>query len=218
MTLSILFGPKYAQGQIVSPEFGTVSFDTVTVEDHQYSAIATAFPTEFGPIISDHILREPEIVNITGIVSDTPLTIFPSPNRSVTAFNKLVELYERRQIITLITGIKVYQNMCITKLNVPRTIRTGQTLTFDLTFQKILLVDSVQVVFDQGNIFEGVVDDTPRQIVAENTSYPYLQLDPAFSLKDQSETEVNVGVQPLTAVPPAMLPNVFISAALLGGL
>lgn len=217
MVLSLLYGKKYPKGQ-VSSNFGSVTFDTVTIEEHRYASRATAYPVEFGTIISDHIIKEPDVVSITGIVSDTPINIFATFNRSVAAFNQLVELQSRRLPVTLVTGIKVYTNMAIIGLNVPRNVKTGQTLTFNVEFQKIIFDDTVQIELNAGNIFEGVVDNTPRAIVAENANIPLLQSDPAYSLKDQAETAVNVGVQSLATVPTAMLPQVLATASLFRGI
>jgi hypothetical protein len=221
MVLSLLYGKnKYAKTQ-VSSNFGSVVFDTVTIEDHRYQARATQYPVEFGQgqlIISDHIFKQPEVVNISGIISDTPLSIFSTFNRSVAAFNQLVELFNRRLPVTLVTGIKVYTNMAIVTLDVPRNVKTGQTLTFNIEFQKIIFDDTVQVEINQGNVFEGVIDNTPRAIVAENTNIPVLQNDPPFSLKDQAESQVSVGVQSLATVPSAMLPQVLSTASILRGI
>jgi hypothetical protein len=217
MTLALLWGRKYDKGK-VSSEFGGVQFDTIVSEDHRYTATTTNYPVEFGTIISDHIIKYPDEVTIQGMVSDTPLNILPTFNRSVAAFNQLVEIQARRIPVTVVTGIKVYTNMAITVLNVPRTIKTGQTLTFNIEFKKIIFDNTVQVELSNGNIFEGVRDNTPRAIVAENTNIPILQSDPAYSLKDQAESAVSVGVQSLAPVPPAVLPGVLNIGLLLKGI
>lgn len=217
MVLSLLYGKKYPKSQ-VSSNFGTVTFDTVTLEEHRYASRVTHYPVEFGTIISDHIIKEPDVVSISGIISDTPLNIFASFNRSVAAFNQLVELQSRRLPITLVTGIKVYTNMAIILLDVPRNMKTGQTLTFNMEFQKIIFDDTVQVELNAGNIFYGVQDNTPRSIIAENTNIPIIQNDPPFSLKDQAESQVSVGVQSLATVPAAMLPQVIATASLFRGI
>lgn len=215
MVLSVLYGKKYPKSEVQS-DFGSIVFDTIVQEDHRYTSKVTSYPIETGTIISDHILKDPDVVSLSGIVSDTPLNILAPFNRSQAAFNQLVSLQARRIVVDVVTGIKVYKNMAITKLEVPRNINTGQTLTFNIEFQKIIYDDSVQLELNQGNIFEGVQDNTPRSIVANNDNIPILQNDPQYSLKDQASTQVNVGVQSLAAVPTAMLPNVLSSLAFIG--
>lgn len=208
MALSLIFGNrKYAKGEVRS-EFGSVTFDTVVQEDHRYTSRVTHYPVEFGTIISDHIIKEPDVVVLSGVVSDTPLNMFASFNRSTEAFNQLVRLHARRIVLDLVTGLKVYRNMTITSLDVPRDLRTGQTLTFNIELQKIIYDDNVQAELNAGNIFQGVQDNTPRAIVKDNSTIPFLQLDPPLSLKDQAQTAVNVGVQSLANIPTAMLPQV----------
>lgn len=207
MVLSLIYGKKYDKGQIKS-EFGSVTFDTVVQEDHRYVSRVTHYPVEFGTIISDHIIKEPDVVILSGVVSDTPLNILAPFNRSTAAFNQLVLLQARRIVLDVVTGIKVYRNMTITSLDVPRSVRTGQTLTFNIELQKIIYDDTVQVELNAGNIFEGVQDNTPRAIVKDNSNIPFLKFDPPLSLKDQAQTAVNVGVQSLATVPTAMLPQV----------
>lgn len=212
MVLSLIFGRKYAQSKV-----GIVTFDTMVAEEHRFTSRVTAFPVENGTIVSDHIINNPDIVILSGLVSDTPLNIFAPFNRSVAAFNQLTQIHAQRQIVNVVTGIRIYRNMAITSLDVPRTIRTGQTLTFNIQLQRIIFDDTIQVLTDQGNVFGGVQDNTPRDIVAENTNIPIIQNDPPFSLKDQASSAINVGVQSLDSVPPSILPNVLDTVNIIAG-
>lgn len=217
MVLSLLYGKKYPKSKVTS-SFGGITFDTVTIEDHKYTATATQYPVQVGRgqiIISDHILKAPEVVNISGIVSDTPLNILASFNRSTAAFNQLVEIFNRRVPVTLVTGIKVYTNMAIVSLNVPRNIKTGQTLTFNLQFQKIIFDDTIQIELNAGNVFEGVQTNVPREVIKDTSGIPALKNDPVFSLKDQAQSTVSVGVQSLAPIPASISSQVFQTALIL---
>lgn len=213
MVLSLIYGRKYAQSKV-----GVVTFDTMVNEEHRFSSRVTYFPVESGTSVSDHIINQPDIVSLSGIVSDTPLGLLAPFNRSIAAFNALIQIHERRQIVDVVTGIKVYKNMAITSLNVPRTVKSGQTLTFNIELQKIIFDDDIQTLLEQNNIFAGVQDNTPRSIVAENTDIPLIQFDPPFSLKDQATSASNVGVQSLDIVPLAIVPNVLENLPLIFGL
>lgn len=219
MVLSLIFGKKYAQSSVNFAQNGPaiVTFDTMVSEEHQYTSRVTYFPVESGTIVSDHILNQPTIVNLSGLISDTPLNLFFPSNRSVAAFNQLIRIHEQRQVVDIVTGIKVYRNMALTLLDVPRTIRTGQTLTFNLQFQQIVFDNTIQVLDNQGNVFAGIEDVTPRRIVSENTNIPFIQNDPQFSLKDQATSATNVGVQSLASIPTAILPNVLTNLGLIYG-
>ncbi len=219
MVLSLIYGRKYAQSQInqIGTGINLISFDTMVSEEHRFTSRVTYYPVESGTIVSDHIINQPDIVILSGLISDTPLNIFALSNRSVAAFNTLIQLHERRQVVDIVTGIKVYKNMAITSIDVPRTIKTGQTLTFNIELQRIVFDDTIQVLRDQRNVFAGIQDVTPRAIVAENTNIPIIQNDPAFSLKDQATTATNVGVQSLASIPNAIIPNVLINLAAIAG-
>lgn len=212
MALSLLFGKKYARTAISS-----VVLDAVLTEDHQYNARVTNYPIEDGRIISDHIINEPETVQITGVVSDTPLSFFAPFNNSINAFNTLVQIYNRRERITVVTGIKVYTDMVITSLQVPRNVDTGQSLTFTIDLQKIFIDSSVQLNLNPNNPFNKPPDVIQREQVAEANKYPFIQSDPNTSLKDQASTGIDAGIQDLIPVPDIILPRVRAQALAIGG-
>ena len=221
MVLSLIYGKqKYAQGKVQQRGTGValVTFDTMVSEEHRFSSRVTFYPIESGRLISDHIFNQPDVVVLSGLITDTPLSIFAPFNRSVSAFNTLIQLHERREVLDIVTGIKVYRNMAITSLDVPRNVKTGQTLTFNIQFQRIIFDNTIQVLRDGENVFAGVEDVTPRDIVAENSNIPFIQNDPPFSLKDQAMSALNLGVQSLNTVPPAAVPNVLSNLNLISGL
>lgn len=203
MVLSLLFGRKYDQTRI-----GGVFLDATLTEDHTYNARVTSYPVENGMIISDHIINEPETVRITGIVSDTPINILSQFNRSTDAFLRLVRIHDLKERITVVTGIKVYTDMVMTSLQVPRNIQTGQSLTFSIELQKVFLDSSVRLDLDINQPFEKAPDKIPREIVADSEKYPFLQSDPNTSLKDQASSPVDLGIQNLLPIPERINENI----------
>lgn len=199
MALQLLFGKKYVRTSV-----GLVVMDAVLSEDHQYSSRVTSYPIESGTQISDHIIKEPEIVTINGVVSDTPINIFAPFNRSINAFERLVQVYNNREPITVITGIKTYLNMVMTNLSVPRNFQSGQSLNFNITLQKIFVDTSVRFLLDANNPFTRATDKIPREIVAESTAYPAFVNDPPTTFKDQATSQVNVGILNVLPVDPAL--------------
>jgi len=206
MVLSLLFGKKYP-----SPKVGSIDLDVTIREEHRFSSRVTTYPVEDGTIVSDHIINEPDIIVLVGVVTDTPLNIFAPFNRSIDAFNRLIQLHQNREVVTVVTGLKVYQNMAIVNLDVPRDVKTGQSLTFTIEMQRIIFDTTVRLQLDQGDNFGGVQNKTPRDIVASNDNYPLIQNDPPGSLKDQASSGINVGVQSLVPIPSNILPNVIVT-------
>lgn len=213
MVLSLLFGKKYARTAVAG-----VVLDAVLTEDHAYNSRVTNYPIESGLIISDHIINEPDTLQITGVVSDTPLNFLAPFNNSINAFNTLVEIHNRRERITVVTGIKVYTDMVITSLQVPRNVQSGQSLTFVIDLQKVILDSSVRLTLNVNNPFNRVQEVVPREQVANADKYPFIQADPPTSLKDQASTGVDAGIQDLAPVPSIILPRIRSQAAVLGAL
>lgn len=211
MVLSLIFGKKYAQGAVNNndnPGINIVTFDTMISEEHKYTSKVTSYPVESGTVISDHILNLPDTIILSGFVSDTPLSIFATFNRSVAAFNALVTLHQTRAVVQVVTGLKVYPNMALVNLDVPRTIKTGQSLTFNLEFQRIIFSDVLNVPINATNVFAGSTTYRSSQVVAPNDNIPFLQNDPPDSLKDQASSTVNLGIQSQQPVPRSVVPNV----------
>lgn len=202
MVLSLLFGKKYAQSNI-----GGVVLDATITEDHQYTSRVTNFPLEYGGLISDHIINDPETLQISGIVTDTPLSFLTSFNRSIDAFNRLIQIHRNKERITVITGIRVYTDMVMTNLQVPRNVQTGQSLNFVIELQKIYIDNTVRYNIYDNQPFNKPQDVIPREIVAETDKYPFHQTDPNTTLKDQASSGVNVGIQDLLPIPNKIMPN-----------
>jgi len=213
MALSLLFGKKYKKGKV-----GSVELDVTMREDHRYSSRVTNYPVEDGSSLSDHIINEPPVVTLEGIVTDTPLAILTFFNRSVDAFNRLIEIHENRELVTVVTGIKVYQNMAITVLDIPRDLTTGQSLRFTIELQNVLLDTSVRLQINEENLFGGVQSKIPREIVSSGEDIPLIQNDPVDSLKDQATSGTDFGIQSLLTPPANILTKINVSLLLIKGL
>jgi hypothetical protein len=70
--LSLIFGEK-AKARI-----GIVELDASLSETHSMSAEVTNHPVEEGSEISDHIRKQPDSIQISGVVSNTPLVYLAS--------------------------------------------------------------------------------------------------------------------------------------------
>jgi hypothetical protein len=142
-----------------------LDIDTTLTEEHTYINDITDYPVEKGANITDNVKQKPETLSIESITSDTPvrfisenfkaLTRVDGSNRSILAFNKLLEFagYSTpRQpgeeptkindpiLLTIITGLRVYTNMIISNLTFPVNQTTGQALNYRVSFKKIKYV------------------------------------------------------------------------------
>lgn len=202
-TIGLLFGRKYPRSNVQG-----VFLDATISEDHHYVSRATQFPIENGSVITDHVINEPDTLSLSGVVSDSPLAFLSAFNRSTDAFNRLVRIHELKERVTVVTGIKVYENMIMTSLSVPRTVETGQALNFVMEFQQVILDATVQLNLNANDPFNRTADRINRDQVADSEKYPFIQNDPPLSLKDQAASGTDIGIQTLRPIVSSTLPNI----------
>ncbi len=162
MTVSLLFGKKGAK-------IGSLQLDASLRDTHTFENEVSSFPVEDGSSISDHVRLLPVQLTIEGIVTDSPIDVrFSDVSYIVEGENNREEalVVERedtavrvetardlllsmrgsygkeQQLLTVVTGLKVYENMVMTKLSFERDGKTGRALPFtasfvELTTQKI---------------------------------------------------------------------------------
>lgn len=63
-----------------------------------------------------------------------------SDSPSVAAYGQLLGLQEERKPFNVLTTLKLYKNMWIKSISVPRDANTGKALLFDVTLVQLLLV------------------------------------------------------------------------------
>ena len=202
MTIALLFNSRNSRARI-----GSVFFDATLSETHETSSTTTNFPVEDGSFISDFVITNPETLNISGLITDTPLNFLLGFNRSVSAYNELLRLQKNKELLTVVTGIKIYENMILTSISVPRDSQSGKSLTFNINLQKIIIDNSTLINVDENNPFLKTQEVINREQVAENERYPFIQLDPPLSLKDQSESTFEIGYQLLQPINPEIIFN-----------
>jgi hypothetical protein len=129
--------------------------DAFLTEEHTYESDVTEYPVESGANITDNIRPKPIRVNITGIVSDTPLEPIASARAKQTsttnsddleflpsddALAMLEAVWLAREPVPLDTTLKHYDNMAMSSLVIPRDAETGAALGFTATFQQVRII------------------------------------------------------------------------------
>lgn len=149
---SILFQQKRAQ-------IGGINLDASISEEHVSECDVTENPIEDGAIVTDHVHVKPAQLTIEGIVSDTPITfavinnvvgfvnavnttILGNSSRSTDAYNALIDLQKSREPFTVITGLRVYKDMIMTSLSVPRDAQRGKAVNFTAELKQIIIAKS----------------------------------------------------------------------------
>ena len=145
-----------------SGRIGNLRLDCILNESYRLENRLTTYPIEDGATINDHVIEEPDQLSITGFVTDSPVnpwgiidnvvttvTSLGKESRRTTAFELLEEFMKGtlnesnvrvKTPLTVVTGLKTYENMIVVSLSVPRDARTGDTLRFDAIFKKVNIV------------------------------------------------------------------------------
>jgi hypothetical protein len=128
-------------------QFGNIELDAALDEAHDWTAEATSNPVEEGAPVTDHIIDQADKLRIRGFVTDTPLVASESvdgvvnngdiSNRTQGVFELLRELLKAREVMTVYTKHRVYDNMALTAVNIPRAAGVGEALEFTLDFVNI---------------------------------------------------------------------------------
>ena len=144
---------------------GSVEIDASVSEIHSSSADITEFPVEDGSLITDHINKKPDVVQIEGYVSNTPIKsltdIFGlatfnslgnlaqgiSNDLAKKSYDKLLEIVEGNELITIVTTLRTYENMAIESFIVNRSASDGDSLHFTAIARQITLVQIAESVF-----------------------------------------------------------------------
>lgn len=162
---------------------GSVTLDASVSETHQADVDVTEHPVEIGSAIADHIRPKPETVVIEGLISNTPM---PDANaatsvlesngfryasrstqegsRAGQGYADLVALKDAGSLISVVTGLRTYDNMAITSLSVPRTPQTGQALRFTCALKQVRFATAKQTRIElhtQKKVLSGHQTPTP---------------------------------------------------------
>jgi len=135
-----------------------VHIDASLKEDHILESVLTEFPVEKGSILSDHRVKKPKSLRMVGLISDNPLGLIkfdgnmehlnPLFSRSKDAWHKLNDIYEKTELIEVITGLDVYKNMIFISLVANRTEETAGSLEFTATLKEINIIKSEDITLN----------------------------------------------------------------------
>lgn len=157
MAVSLLFKKTRAK-------LGTLELDASVSESHSSSVEVTRHPVEQGAKITDHRLENPDELTITGVISETPLPTSDvstelrtsegrqyqgrgqaAAGRVASAYQELLELKASETLLTVVTALRTYENMCLTSLEVPRDAKTGRALRFTAKLTQVRVVQNKTV-------------------------------------------------------------------------
>lgn len=141
---------KKIRGQI-----DDIELDVTISESHVYPTTITKYPVESGSVKSDHIINEPVVLTMEGLITNTPIKIFGGRvgqlirkepfDRRKTNYEALIDLRKSKTPFTVVTGLTTYKDMFFTSLTIPRDATTGDALRFSAITTPIVTVNSKTV-------------------------------------------------------------------------
>ena len=157
--IGLYFGGQWFQTAFGN-QYGNIELDAALDENHEWSAEATGNPVEEGAPVADHVIEQSDKLKIRGFVTDTPLTISQSVqgivnsgqvgNRTQAVFDLLHQLIKLKEPMTVYTKHKIYDEMILTNVNIPRTAGVGEAIEFSAEFINIRKVATQMVDVPDG--------------------------------------------------------------------
>lgn len=127
-------------------KIGSITMDLILNETHNFTGTVTRFNVEDGSPISDHIQNDPKNGGFSGLISNFTLTEDNiTTNRAQDAFDKLEELHDKKELVDVVTVLKVYENVFISNINMNKDEDTGEALFFDVSFTSVDIVQLEEV-------------------------------------------------------------------------
>lgn len=101
------------QGDNLRVIAGGPQVDNKTGEYHAFSATPTMFSIENGSIAADHIIENPDSLEVTWIMSNLDGDGSSYGNRAATLLDSLHRLIKERQLYEVVTRHKIYPSMAL---------------------------------------------------------------------------------------------------------
>lgn len=192
MALELLLGRKKR-----APQFSTagssvllLELDASISEDHSFSNAVTRFPVEDGSDITDHIKLEPDQISINGFVTNSPIKnlvqMRDNPTVSSGGLDRVTSAYETLLgisgrngtspvLVDIFTSLRIFTDMVMTSLTIPRNGGTGEALQFSAEFVHIRKVSLAQatIFYTSGKKYgAGGIEDDGQGTSAQGKQIP----------------------------------------------
>lgn len=165
--ISIFFRDK------TKKKIGDIELDVALLEDYSFESEVTQWPIETGAVVSDFIRNKPDRISIQGFVTNSPIQILGGnlgdlvrgtvENNVELTFEALETLHRNREPVTIVAGLKTYDNMAIERISIPRSRETGEAISFTVEAVQISKANSVLVALPN-------LSDTPDGAKSQGAS------------------------------------------------
>ena len=139
-------------------DFGFFEIDATISENHSFKTELTQHEVEEGFDVTDNARKMPRILNISGVITDTPNTlgsnkilnsILEKPSQN--AYDFLLDIYERGLMCYISTSVYEYAKYIMTDFTYRKSLEESGGLFFDLTFEEVRFAEAKEGQFDDVN-------------------------------------------------------------------
>lgn len=129
------------------PWIGPIELDASIEESHSGESAITDNPVEALPglpgVVSDHVVLLPRVLTMTVVAFRQPDRLIGTsslltPSRHLRIWRKLRDLWQRRELLTVVTSLELYTSMVIRSLGTVRRNATTGQLEIAVTLRQIL--------------------------------------------------------------------------------
>lgn len=118
-----------------------IEFDALISQTDTLEATVPEYTVEDGFVVSDAIILNPEKLDMTLYITDTPVTWYSrhgsGQDRVESIVKQLQELYYTAEPTTVVTSAKSYTNMAIESLSISKSVEIGYAREVSISFKKI---------------------------------------------------------------------------------
>jgi len=123
--------------------------DLVLNETHVFESAITEHPVESGADITDHIRPLPLKLTLTGMFSDTSLSLLDNIERrtdgephTIRAVQFFEELREKKYLVDISNRLKSYTNMAVSSVTFSRGTGSGKSIQMQVNFKEVVFAES----------------------------------------------------------------------------
>lgn len=112
-------------------------FDALVSEAPTDEAEVTKHPVESGGEISDHIQIKPVTLTLSGIIAGHDERLVLDAGRQQRLYNDLLTILRQRELVTVVTPLRRYPNMVLTRVGLTRDLSSGTSLRPELALEQV---------------------------------------------------------------------------------
>lgn len=134
----------------MSTTIADVTVDVCLSVEHSYENDVTSHPVEKGSELTDNVIAKPLLISLDCIVSGSPIGAQTNsafgPNIVNGVRARLITLRGAGETITVVDSHGTFPNMVIEKITFSKSVKTGDSLAFKISFKEILIVTNERTV------------------------------------------------------------------------